>query len=184
MRKDIINESNDSGDGQESDERIYVDSVSSNDSCDGWGCKSSNDSGYCGWGKKGWGGKCLSSNDSQSSYVITSDSSADERVVITPVTTVENVERTVLDKVPRQVKSQRVRTVIDKVPRTITERVAQKVQRRVPKTTVDTVLTKKTIRTPRQVKVPTVQRVSVPLRSSGRVLSNRSGLTYKGGYKW
>ena len=64
-RKDIINESNDSGDGIDSGERIYVDSVSSNDSnCDTWNnCPSSNDSGYCGWGKRGWGGKC-SSNDS------------------------------------------------------------------------------------------------------------------------
>ena len=93
------------------------------------------------------------------------------------MTTVENVERTVLDKVPRQVKSQRVRTVIDKVPRTITERVAQKVQRRVPKTTVDTVLREKTIRTPRQVKVPTVQRVAVAPRAYGYGGYNR-------GYKW
>jgi len=123
--------------------------------------------------------------------VITSDSSADEKVVITPVTTIKNVESTVYDKVPRQVKTQRKRTVIDKVPKTITTRVAQKVQRKVPKYEEETVLREKTIRTPRQVKVPTsnLVRVAGPLRSSGlrssgRLLGNRSGLAYRGGYKW
>merc|ERR1712210_346751 len=94
IRQDRINESNDSGDGYNSGERIYVDSVSSDssDDCHGWGC--------------------ASSNDSISSYVITSDSSADERIINTPVTTTRNVARTVIDKVPRQVTEKRARTVI------------------------------------------------------------------------
>lgn len=80
-KKTIINESNDSGDNFDSGAEIRVDSVSSNDSvCDPWGRCTSNDSDYC----DTWAG-CASSNDSISSYVITSDSSADERVVITPV---------------------------------------------------------------------------------------------------
>ena len=93
------------------------------------------------------------------------------------MTTTKNVERTVYDKVPRQVETQRKRIVIDKVPKTITERVAQKVQRKVSTQVVDTVLKEKTIRTPRQVKVPTVQRVAVAPRAYGYGGYNR-------GYKW
>merc|ERR1712210_151917 len=147
IRQDRINESNDSGDGYNSGERIYVDSVSSDssDDCHGWGCGNAyGKKSYGGYGASsssdnchGWG--CASSNDSISSYVITSDSSADERIINTPVTTTRNVARTVIDKVPRQVTEKRARTVIDKVPRTINKRVARNVQKRVPRTVTDNI---------------------------------------------
>ena len=140
IREDIINESNDSGDNYDSDERIYVASVSSNDSdsCDWWGCNkygsSSSSDDYC----DTWN-NCVSSNDSISSYIITSDSSDDEKIIRTPVTTTKNVERTVIDKVPRQVKEQRERTVIDRVPRQINKRVPRQVQKRVAREVIENV---------------------------------------------
>ena len=161
IRLDRINESNDSGDGMSSDERIYVASQSSDSSDDycGWGgcnkwssssdgcgwngCQSSSSSDGCGWAgcnkwdsssdSCGWNGCSLS----DTSYIITSDSSSDEKIIRTPVTTTKNVMRTVIDKVPRQVKSQRARTVIDQVPRQVNMKVPRKVTKNIPRTVID-----------------------------------------------
>merc|ERR1712037_370428 len=143
IRQDRINESNDSGDGYNSGERIYVDSVSSDssDDCHGWGCGNAygkkSYGGYGGYGASsssdnchGWG--CASSNDSISSYVITSDSSADERIINTPVTTTRSVARTVTDNITVYENQ----TINKRVPRTVIDNI------RVPKTTIHQQVTK------------------------------------------
>lgn len=189
--KSIINESNDSGDGYNSGEGIYVDSVSSissaSDSCDwwcqkqgGWGKKAAWGGYGSKWGKKNYGGYSGTSQSSQSSYYITSDSSADEKEIITPETITKNVARTVIKQVPRQVKEQRERTVIDKIPRTVNRRVARNIQKKVPRTITEnkTVYDTKIIN--KQVPRTVTELVKVPTTSYKRVLSKN--LSKRGGY--
>ena len=179
IQRQHINQSDDSGDNYNSGDGIYVasvDSISSDSDSDCYGkwCNKKSYGGYGsyghGWAKKaachGWG--CASSNDSvssQSSYYITSDSSDDNKIIETPITTTRNVARTVIDKVPRQVKEQRARTVIDKIPRTVNTRVARNIQKRVPRTVIDnkTVYDTKIIN--KQVPHTVIENVRVPQTS-------------------